>query len=418
MANDSEFKYVCSYSANIECWEKVVGELNKLFATLMIPVEVFMVLLLIVGILGNTLVLIVYINRKTRTTAHIFTMYLAGIDLLACSVIHPYVIYKLFNHLNQTWSFACKVFEYMVHASLATSSLALLAIAIDRYLAICKPVQSLGFHRHIYKIITASFVLGTVVSLPLLEFYGINSEPLMVNNVPFEGFKCDYKRIYQETTAMTAYSSFMLSGFLVEFVAMAVLYKCVAYTAYHSRRTVRPTGINAASSSSRTAVNPSVPTTTGTSLTLPSSSSQFEVSAKSNFWAKQTIQETQHVEAECQQSNITARNESSRDLISFGVNQSNRDAASKSFSSSLKAAKVLFLVTAVFFLSWLPFFILRICYTIDKNYWTDNSPARMVLEHFLNHFFYLNNAVNPIIYSLINKNFRHDCYSIIKRRCR
>ena len=88
------------------------------------------------------------------------------------------------------------------------------------------------------------------------------------------------------------------------------------------------------------------------------------------------------------------------------------------FTSSLKAAKLLFLVTLLFIISWMPFFIIRMSQTIEKSQSDDHSPLSKVIEHFLNHCFYINNAVNPIVYSIINKNFRRDCLTLFKRQCR
>ena len=168
--NASDLLPMCSLSENTSCWNKEIRRLNKEFAMLMVPVELLMGVLMLVGILGNTLVLIVYILRKRKTTAQNYIVYLAAIDLLACVVIHPYVIYKLFNNYNQTWTVACKIFEFIVHTSLALSGLTLMVIAVDRYLAICRPVNFLTYYTKLHKLMVAVLAISVGGSLPILEF--------------------------------------------------------------------------------------------------------------------------------------------------------------------------------------------------------------------------------------------------------
>ena len=424
MSNITDFKEECSLRANVSCWTRELEKFNRQFAELMVPVEILMVILMVMGIFGNALVLIVYINRRNRTTAHIFIMYLASIDLMACAVIHPYVIYKLFNNYSQTWVVACKIFEFIVHANLGLSALTLLAIAVDRFFAICRPVKFLNFHKHIYKVISATFILGIVISLPLFEFYGANPDRIVLQDFVFVGYKCDFSEKYQGTTAMTAFSVFITSGFLTQFVAMAILYKHVAVVAYRSRRTVVP--VQAVQESD---ISGRIPATT--SSMISDNSRKLTVCSVSPLWSSDQTLEQQKLQVASKEdssrrylapeNNATFTASRTTTMTSFtSLNEDHRHVninSSNNLSSSLKAAKMLFLVTAVFLISWLPFFIIRIYATVNPQNWNDLSSSRKVAEHFLCHCFYINNAVNPVIYSVINKNFRKECLSLLKRHC-
>ena len=453
MTNNSEQLPECSLSSNVSCWNAEVARLNLEFARLMVPVEVLMVTLMVVGIFGNAMVLIVYIHRNNRTTANIFIMYLAAIDLTACSVIHPYIIYKLFNNYDQTWVAACKIFEFILHANLGISGLTLLLIAIDRFLGICKPVKFLNFHKGIYKLILATFTFSVVVSLPLLEFYGPKPETLEFSEFIFVGFKCDYRDIYQDSVSRTVFSTFIMACFLSQFVAMAVLYKNVAVVAYRSRRAILPMEPASGSGGNKTGYSSGIATFT-TQVSQPEireKLSKFGISSVDRHLAtawttdvrpnlhnkeSQDVSEGRlanfnvpKVQTGVSVDSIASGRKpfshqllgsSTKSAVTLCCNSTNSDIRlnrTKNLSSGLKAAKILFLVTAVFLISWLPFFILRVCYTIDKSYWNDYSPARKVIEHFLNHCFYINNAINPVIYSVINKNFRQECMKLFTRAC-
>ncbi|XP_045198957.2 dopamine receptor 3-like [Mercenaria mercenaria] len=405
----------CEILSNYTCWMESVREYNQRSANLMISVEVMMCLFMVVGILGNTLVLVVYSYRTQKTTANIFIMFLACMDLFACVVLHPYIIFKLFHGYDQTWTVLCKVFEYFNHCILALSGLTLCLVAIDRYLAICHPVKFLQFHKQVAKAITTISVISVIGSLPILEFYGATPTEIDEPNSTFVGFRCHYKLKYQNSTALTAFGAFILCVFMTEIITMIVLYKHVAVTAYRSRRTVKPlsnahilAGIKPSSSNSETKFFSRRNETTETSC-----QSHDQVSRDTERAADVTaIFSVEPKVRKFEVSRVSAR----EDDMNLDENRKHIS-ENRKFSSRLKAAKILFFVTAVFFLSWMPFFVLRICSSLDPTFLSVRSDPIVILETSLNHVFYLNNAINPIIYTLINKNFRLACKTFFKKHC-
>ena len=428
---------MCSLSENTSCWNKEIHRLNKEFAMLMVPVELLMGVLMTVGILGNTLVLIVYILRKRKTTAQNYIVYLAAIDLLACVVIHPYVIYKLFNNYNQTWTIACKIFEFIVHTSLALSGLTLMVIAVDRYLAICRPVKFLTYYTKLHKLMVAVLVVSVGGSLPILEFYGPRPEPIVLSNNMFVGYHCDFRKKYQGSIAMLSFCVFVLSVFVCQIISMAVLYTKVAVAAYRSTRTVAPAekipfperAKIAPSKQVQFSEKPNVKTITVQSVdSLNLNRFSAKTSQSLNKKQQLDVPQTHHKNASTGKhfttqtdSLYTSSTSSTATCLNAIYKERTSERAANTtntLTSSLKAAKLLFLVTLLFIISWMPFFLLRISQTIYKSQSDDHSPSSKVIEHFLNHCFYINNAVNPIVYSIINKNFRRDCLTLFKRQCR
>ena len=77
-----------------------------------------------------------------------------------------------------------------------------------------------------------------------------------------------------------------------------------------------------------------------------------------------------------------------------------------------RTGMMLFLVTTVFILAWTPYWTM---YLLMYNF-----PATipiLVEKHVMNLFgssYYINNAVNPIIYTFVNKTFRDEIVSILK----
>ena len=61
---------------------ELVDEINHSLAVLMLPVAVFMVILMVVGLCGNLIVVTVFIHKKNKSIANYFMMSLAAIDLI------------------------------------------------------------------------------------------------------------------------------------------------------------------------------------------------------------------------------------------------------------------------------------------------------------------------------------------------
>ena len=153
----------------------------------MIPVTHMMSMFMVDGVIGNSIVILMYRSRKQQTSANVFMMFLAGIDLFACGIKHP-LIYKLLNFYNQIYTAVCKGFEFLMHVNLLISSLFLVVVAVDRFLTNCRPLWYLKFYQHITKVIVLTCVVGIFGSVPLLEFYGPNSSTFEIEYGMFVGY--------------------------------------------------------------------------------------------------------------------------------------------------------------------------------------------------------------------------------------
>ena len=151
MENISTTETLCTCDLNHSCWNTFAVDKNREYSDQMVPVIAMIILFQIIGIPGNIVVIVVYSTRLKMSSANIFILFLAVIDLFACVVIHPYTVYKMYNYYDQTWTVTCKIFEFLIHLNLVMSGLTLLLVAIDRYLAICKPVKFLMFDRHVVR---------------------------------------------------------------------------------------------------------------------------------------------------------------------------------------------------------------------------------------------------------------------------
>uniref|UniRef100_A0A674IQ58 G-protein coupled receptors family 1 profile domain-containing protein n=1 Tax=Terrapene triunguis TaxID=2587831 RepID=A0A674IQ58_9SAUR len=138
-----------------------------------------------IGVIGNLLVLYAfYSNKKLRTPPNYFIMNLAVSDFLMSASQAPICF---INSLHKEWilgEIGCDLYAFCGALFGITSMMTLLAISIDRYLVITKPLQSMRWtsKKHTSQIIVIVWLysLGWSVA-PLLGWSSYVPEGLMIS---------------------------------------------------------------------------------------------------------------------------------------------------------------------------------------------------------------------------------------------
>lgn len=164
------------------------------------PAVLHTLLMMLIGTLGNGLVLIVYRKEFHKSVTWIFIYFLAVLDFCTCLISMPSELSILFNIANfQAWAW-CKASRYLTYVFHASSCAILMVIAFNRYTRICRPTSQCFTINRAKKIcvgIVLFTLLGSSVSLLI---YGDALTPLMIRNneVSFITMK-EYQRYYNST---------------------------------------------------------------------------------------------------------------------------------------------------------------------------------------------------------------------------
>ncbi|CAH1270825.1 Hypp4457 [Branchiostoma lanceolatum] len=75
-----------------------VAELDRQFAQLQLPVIVLLLFVCIFGTVGNLLVITVSVHRRRKSSATVFILALAGVDLLISAVAVPMRVFSYFRY--------------------------------------------------------------------------------------------------------------------------------------------------------------------------------------------------------------------------------------------------------------------------------------------------------------------------------
>lgn len=155
------------------CIQPAVMDYMKALTNIIVPT--LFGLIVIVGFVGNLLVIIVIIaNIQMRNTTNILIISLAVADLLFIIFCVPFTAVM---YVTGGWPLGrifCQIYQYMTFITAYCSVYTLVLMSIDRYLAVVHPIRSMTLRNSRNTIIAVGSVWGLflITNLPLL----INSD--------------------------------------------------------------------------------------------------------------------------------------------------------------------------------------------------------------------------------------------------
>ncbi|XP_067643364.1 tachykinin-like peptides receptor 86C isoform X2 [Eurosta solidaginis] len=127
--------------------------------------------MLFVAIAGNCIVLwIVAGHRSMRTVTNYFLLNLSIADLLMSSLN---CVFNFIFMLNSDWPFGsiyCTINNFMANVTVSTSVFTLVAISLDRYIAIVHPLKRRTSRRKVRIILVLIWVLSCLLAAPCLMY--------------------------------------------------------------------------------------------------------------------------------------------------------------------------------------------------------------------------------------------------------
>ncbi|XP_062946589.1 olfactory receptor 4F3/4F16/4F29-like [Cynocephalus volans] len=171
----------------------------------------------VAGILGNLLVVLTVVSDSHLHSSMYFLLAnLSFIDIWVSSISVPKMIYDLFKEKKVISLQGCIAQMFFIHVIGGTEMVLLVAMALDRYVAICRPLHYLTImnFRTCILLLVAAWTIGTIHSLIQIVF---------VVNLPFCGphevdsFYCDLPRFIRLACTVTYRLELMVtanSGFI------------------------------------------------------------------------------------------------------------------------------------------------------------------------------------------------------------
>lgn len=203
---------------------------------------VFVIFYMVIGFIGNSVVIYIFTVKWKLTKTTIFILTLAGVDLMSCIINMPTEAAILWHPMDFDYDVLCKISRYTTFIASASSSFVLIAISIDRYVMICRPFlgRELGV-QYAKRTCIIAVLLGMITTWPSLIFYGTYSYQVeQFDNqtgkfVKIESKTCLISNFYVDNYRLPAGFYFFLFGAHgIMFVILTLMYMMIGRRLYIS----------------------------------------------------------------------------------------------------------------------------------------------------------------------------------------
>lgn len=336
---------------------------NRRKASNFIIVVIYLAVLMITGFIGNSLVCYVYYFRFNLTPANLFIFTLGVLDLASCCIGMPFEICDLSYPYMFDAPVACKLLRFAESITIIASAAILICVTFDRYFKICRPFHILPL-RVARILCLVSTLLGLLLSWPALVIFGRKSIPTSDPNIT--GVECTVDDNIRNSVYPTLYYGTLLGVFAIAVCIISTLYTLIGRMVWKIKRTT---------------IGEVVDTTR-----RPSTVS-FQMSTSSN-------RDERRISTDSELKVIP----NSRKMIRAG-----------------RTTAIFITVTVVFVLSFLPFLTVTLLKAAKVAFNTFESNLQEVVYNLCARSYFINNSINPLIYSVMNVNFRRECLAVFRR---
>ncbi|KAL6470388.1 hypothetical protein MHYP_G00215070 [Metynnis hypsauchen] len=351
-SNDSESGLAKTWSPNGKNWPALI---------------ILVIIFFTIG--GNILVILaVSLEKKLQNATNFFLRSLAVADMLVGILVMPTSMINILH--NNTWPFSralCPMWIFLDVLFSTASIMHLCAISLDRYIGIRSPIQHSRSNspcRAMAKI-TVVWTISIVVSMP----------------IPVIGLQDEQKVFVNDSCVLNEPCFVLVGSFVAFFVPLLIMVVCYCLT-------IRLLQQHAATFSrdrnSYADANPKQP------------SPQPSISGISLL----------NEEPSTTQSKGTAQPLSSPLTGHAGMASQGqgRRGMTQAIKNERRASKVLGVVFFLFLVMWCPFFITNVLVALCRD---DCSKHLFSLMNLFVWVGYVSSGVNPLVYTLFNKTYRH-----------
>lgn len=359
--------------------------LNEHEAMRRLPLVIFIGLLSLFGIVGNLHVIIIFMCKyEHQSTYTVFVTCLAFLDLVGSCLNMPFEIVDNVLPFMFYNSAVCRIFRFSNTTVTVTSLLLLYVIAFERYRRVCKPLKLQISHTHARRNALLAFVVSVSVSWPSAVLNG-HRTVILENNVT--GSDCSTDDQFRGTIYPVIHYGLLFITFIISSVALTIFYIIIGRTIHKNR--IKRSAMMAYDRCDQIG-----------SSSRSSSPKQIKISVTSFSSTKSSNQNREQSDSE---------NPDDRGRRS-GV----RTESPASHFKTNKITKILFLITVLLMVTYLPHLILVTIVSCKKGFDEKLGPVGSVIYRIAVRLYYINNVVNPVIYAFCDSRFRKKCAQLYK----
>ncbi|XP_060068515.1 neuropeptide FF receptor 2-like [Ylistrum balloti] len=355
--------------------------LNSQMARQLLPVTIFVCILMCFGLLGNPVVVYVYLFRWKATSIKYFIGSLATLDLITSGLCMPLEIVFLTNPITANDSVLCRILRLSRAFTSMAAAFILLAIAVDRYMRVCKYTQTQMSVQEAKTLCVVSLPVAVCLSWPAFFVFGNFDR----DTDPFLQTSCSTAQHLRGTIYPLLYYLMLFLIFIVVSACMFVFYLLVGVKLCRLR-----------SSKSKRSISKVM-------------TEKFQQYSSGHFSQDTTTDESRSSTLGNKDKNIRnsiVRKASFVDLSQISINLKSMRRRSTRIMKRQKITLILLLIAVLEFISFLPYVVLAMCKSFLPNFLESLSESQQVWYNIglMSHF--IGNAFNPFIYGFFSRNFR------------
>ncbi|XP_041662501.1 cholecystokinin receptor [Cheilinus undulatus] len=332
-------------------------------------------LIFFLSVVGNLLIIVVLsFNKRMRTVTNTFLLSLAVSDLMMAVFCMPFTLIPSILKDFIFGATMCKIVSYLMGISVSISTFSLVAIAIERYSAICNPLKSRVWQTrsHAYKVIAVTWVLAFIIMIPYPIISHLESFQRPDNTTAHQ---CRHKWPVAKAE-QTWYVLLLLVLFAIPGVVMIVAYGLI------SRELYRGIQFEMGHKKDSTDVK------NGLTSTMSAGSDDGDGCYVNVVHTQQSVE----------MSSMAASGRASK------PERPRSNTSEAKLEAKKRVIRMLVVIVVLFFLCWMPLYC--------ANTWRafDDLSAKQALSGapiaFIHLLCYTSACVNPIIYCFMNTRFR------------
>ncbi|XP_029646098.1 arg8-vasotocin receptor-like [Octopus sinensis] len=201
----------------------ILEELNAEFAHLYTPVMLYLLISLIFGLIGNSVLAYIHFWKFDETARKVFIIGLFVCDFLTCLICIPMEVFILCFSFTFYSSFVCRLMRFLVAIAMFNSSIILFFIGIEQYITMCQPFKNNNISFATSKIILASSTISSALfNIPVLKVY--NTQNRLVKQCGNIGKVCSFPDSSDDAIFPFVYYCVVLSGYIYLFVVLMIFY--------------------------------------------------------------------------------------------------------------------------------------------------------------------------------------------------
>ncbi|PVD31759.1 hypothetical protein C0Q70_07177 [Pomacea canaliculata] len=415
----------------------------------LLPVLVILGLVMLMGVVGNCLIVYIYWNKFKASWSRTAIVALGLFDLVSCTLGVPGEMVDLRFSFDYPSDAICRASRAVATFPNIASGIMLVAVAFDRYRLICLPhrpntASRNGARRHVAFACLCSLLL----TWPAALVYGTKkSEVPGMTGLP--GQECSTSERMAGTHFPLIYSGILMLVFLSTFISMSVFYFLIGRQVYRQgefrktlmqlrdwkrKNTLSELEASAASdpdagggggagdvsngdcSPSGVSYQPDV-VAAAAELSRGTSPEKVSASEEPTSPVSPPLSPVFSLASPPLSPSVLKLNHHRRFSRSTSVLRRLRGRTSGDSvinSRTRKTTFMLCLISIVFVFSYLPHLVVKIARSSKKNFLADDSTSSLVIYNLCVRSYFLNSFANIFIYGFCSFRFRKECWSLLR----